>query len=127
MAIRLHLINLNSINAELHLIAFNSKNILSRHLIEKGCARTRELFEKFNPKFTESDYHIRCLAIHGLLASYASERFEFGKLDIDKAISVVIQMALSSFNIPQEIIIEEIRKAHTIVHQNNIELFSNVI
>lgn len=103
--IRLHLsiIFNDKTSRELYLVAYNSPQI-ARQVLERIIPRTRALFHKHCPLFTDDDYRVRGLFAMGFLQAIAIQSSEHNDMDKNAIVFKAIRMMLQAYNIPLSLI-----------------------
>jgi AcrR family transcriptional regulator len=114
IALQLYLVLGSEQIGELYLAAYNSSKI-SKRIAQMGAERNREIFNKYNPKFTREDYYVRTLAIKGILHSFIDELINYKRIDDRKRINSILEMTLLIFNVPEKQIKKTIKKTHSIL------------
>ncbi len=70
-------------------------------LVLRASENNRTLFQSLNPDFTDDDYYARTSIIKGAVYGYIAEKYNCGRITLDKTSSITM-MALSLFNVPTD-------------------------
>lgn len=108
--------------AELYLHAYGSWKV-SEIICQNSAKRNRILFEKYNPGMTDQEWYTRSLAINGIIQNCIAERLNSGKIPFDDRLHVILTVAFSLFNIPQEKVRTAIAKTRELIKNKKINLY----
>lgn len=107
---------------ELYLASFNSTRI-SKLIAHNGAQRNKELFKIIHSGFTDDDFYIRTLAVKGILHAFIHEFEHNKKVENHARIADILEMVLSTFNIPLAQIEHTTRRTLRIIKNQSIKVF----
>ncbi len=95
-------------------------------LVLRASENNRNLFQSLNPDFTDDDYYARTSIIKGAVYGYIAEKYNCGRITLDKTSSITM-MALSLFNVPNDEINRVLGKSIDIVKKKKIVILGKRI
>jgi AcrR family transcriptional regulator len=113
------------INCNLTDLFYNSYNLwgISEMICQNNAKRNKVLFEKYNKGMTDDDWFTRSLAINGVLQNIIYEKLNIGQIPLKDRLRLMMQIAISLFNLPPEKIEPSISKVEKIMEKNRFKLY----
>ena len=108
LSYHIHSMMLDARTAELYVVTYNSPSI-SKMILEVQVERSKELFGRLHPAFSDDDHRVRAMFVRGFLQALALHIADGDKVDPSWTIAQASRMILQMYDVSAETIDKVLR------------------
>ncbi|GAB6093988.1 hypothetical protein JCM14469_02400 [Desulfatiferula olefinivorans] len=118
-ALEFKLVEEDEMIARLYEEAYTSWRV-AEAMIPVNMKRNRAFFHRYNPTFTDNDYHYRTVALRGMRAFLISDRIRNGRGRFATWCPFAVETALTLFNVPKADVTRVVARTLSLIADHDI-------